>query len=46
MANKPKKVIKGKSVVKRPRKPREFSNKPMGVKRVKEVMNGLKKPKE
>jgi len=46
MANKPKKVIRGKSVVKRPRKPREFSNKPMGVKGGKEVMNGLKKPKE
>ena len=35
MANKPKMVIKGKDVVKGPRKPKEFSNKPMGVKEVK-----------
>lgn len=39
MANKLKKVIKGKSVVKGPRKPREFSNKLMGVKKGKEVVN-------
>ena len=46
MANKPKKVIRGKNIVKRPRKPNEFNNKPMGVKRGKDVVNGLKKPKE
>ena len=45
MANKPKRVLRGKDVVKGPRKPKEFSNKPMGVKKSKEV-NEPRKPKE
>ena len=46
MANKPKRVIRGKDVVKGFRKSKEFSNKPMGVKRGKEKVNGPRKPKE
>ena len=45
VANKPKRVIRGKDVEKGPRKSKEFSNKPMGVKRGKEEVNGSKKPK-
>ena len=45
VANKPKRVIRGKDVVKGSRKPIEFSNNPMGVKRAKEEVNGSKKPK-
>ena len=45
MANKSKRVIRGKDEVKGSRKPIEFSNKPMGVKRGKEEVNGSKKPK-
>ena len=46
MTNKPKMVIRGKDVVKGPRKTKEFSNKPMGVKKGKEEVGGLRKHKE
>ena len=46
MANKSKRVIRGKDVVKGSRKPIEFSNKPMGVKKGKEEVGGLRKHKE
>ena len=36
MANKPIRVMRGKDVVKEPRKSKELSNKPMGLKRGKE----------
>ena len=45
-ANKPKMGIRGKDVLKRPRKPKEFSNKLMGVKRGKKEVNGPRKPEE
>ena len=45
-ANKPKMGIRGKDIVKRPRKPKEFSNKLMGVKRGKKEVNGPRKPEE
>ena len=45
MVNKLVRVIRGKDVVKGPRKPKELNNKPMGVKRDKEV-NRPRKPKE
>ena len=45
IVNKAIRVIRGKDVVKGPRKPKELNNKPMGVKRDKEV-NRLKKSKE
>ena len=38
--------MRGKDVVKWPRKPKELSNKPMGVKRGKERVSGSRKPKE
>jgi len=38
--------IRGKDVVKGPRKPKEFSNKPMGVKRGKKEVNWPRKPEE
>ena len=46
MANKPIRVMRGKDVVKGPRKPKELCNKPMGVKGGKERVNGPRKPKE
>ena len=46
MANKLKRVLRGKDVVKGLRKPKEFSNKPMGIKKSKEEVNEPKKPKE
>ena len=44
MANKSKMVIKGQDVVKGPRKPKEFSNKPMGVIEVKSNYMDLEIP--
>ena len=46
MANKPIRVIRGKDLVKGPRKSKEFSNKLMGVKKDKEEVNWPRKPKE
>ena len=38
--------IRGKDVVKGPRKPKEFNNKLMGVKRGKKEVNGPRNPEE
>ena len=46
MANKPIKVIRDKDVVKRSSKSKELGNKPIGVKRGKEWVSGLRKLKE
>ena len=45
MANMPKRVIRGKDVVKGLKKPKEFNNKPMRVKIGKEEVNGLGRPR-
>ena len=46
LANKPKRGIRGKDILKGTRKPKEFINKPMGVKGGKEEVNGPRKPEE